>query len=326
MKDKILAFLEEKQDFVSGQAICEQLGVSRTAVWKYMNMLREEGYKIESVTRKGYRLLQSPDVLSARELRQRVSRSVWPGEIHYYPVIDSTNEEARRQALAGAEDGSLYVADCQTAGKGRRGREWVSPGGDDIFFSMLLRPQLPPEKASMLTLVTALAAAKAVEDFGGAGCRIKWPNDIVLHDRKLCGILTEMSLEMGEISHVIIGVGFNLNRMSFSEEISFMATSIKKETGENVCRAAFLEAFLRYFSEEYRRFLQEQNLASMKEEYESRLINTGRQVKLIQQGKEVIRIAEGINAEGELIVRREDGERETVCAGEVSVRGLYGYV
>lgn len=326
MKTKILEFLKKKQDFVSGQAICEQLGVSRTAVWKCINGLREDGYEIESVTRKGYRLLQSPDILTKEELRERISPKQWPGEIHCYPQIDSTNEEAKRQAESGAGDGSLYVADCQTAGRGRRGRTWLSPAGKDIFFSILLRPRMQPQAASMLTLVTALAAAKTVEQYGGEGCQIKWPNDIVLHGKKLCGILTEMSLEMGEISYLVIGVGFNMNRMEFDEEISHMATSLKKETGKQIPRADFLADFLAHFSEEYEKFSREQNLSSVKEEYEKRLVNIDREVLIEKSGKKKVGLARGINEQGELLVCMEDGATEAVCAGEVSVRGLYGYV
>ncbi len=326
MKKKILEFLTGCQDFVSGQEICEQLGVSRTAVWKCINSLRDEGYEIASVTRKGYRLLRSPDVITEEELRKYLSEELWPGPIFCHASLDSTNEEAKRQAAKGAPDGSLYVADQQTAGKGRRGRQWISPGGQDLFFSMLFRPEIPAQCASMLTLVAALAAEAAAEKHSKEVCQIKWPNDIILHDRKICGILTEMSVEMGEISHVVIGVGFNLNRLEFSEDIAAMGTSIKKETGKSVKRAAFLAAFLKEFMDRYPVFLQEKDLQCFMDEYNHKLVNIGREVKIIKNKEEVIRTAEGINAQGELLVRKENGERETIFTGEVSVRGLYGYV
>ena len=319
-------FLKEQQGFVSGQDICDQLGISRTAVWKYINKLKEEGYEIESVTRKGYRLLQSPDFLTEEELIQNLPDGTLAGDVIYYDSVDSTNEEAKRKAAQGAPDESLYFADNQTAGKGRRGRTWVSPKGEDIFFSLLLRPELPVESASMLTLVAALAAAAVSEKYTGETCQIKWPNDIVLHDKKVCGILTEMGLEMNEISYIVVGVGFNVNRTEFSEDISDMASSLCKETGKKVPRAQFLAYFLVEFMNRYRRFLKEQNLASFVEEYESHLVNIGRKVKIIRKGQEEIRTALGINEMGELIVQKETGELETVFTGEVSVRGLYGYV
>lgn len=326
MKKKILMFLKEQQGFVSGQDICDQLGISRTAVWKYINRLKEEGYEIESVTRKGYRLLQSPDIVSEEELRQYLPEGTLMGDLFYYDSIDSTNEEAKRKAAQGVPDESLCFADNQTAGKGRRGRTWISPKGEDIFFSLLLRPELPAENASMVTLVAALAAAAVSEKYSKEVCQIKWPNDIVLHDKKICGILTEMGLEMGEISYIVVGVGFNLNRKEFSEEISPMATSIFRETGEKVPRARFLADFLVEFMKRYRIFLKEQNLSSFVEEYESHLVNIGRKVKLIKNGREEIRTALGINDKGELLVQKDNGEVETVFTGEVSVRGLYGYV
>lgn len=326
MKDKILHILRRENGFVSGQALCERLGVSRTAVWKYINVLKKEGYEIESVTRKGYRLLRSPDLLTEEAVREYLTEDEWPGRIVCFPSVDSTNEEAKRKAVLGERDGTLFVADNQTAGKGRRGRVWSSPEGKDIFCTILLRPEIPPDRASMLTLVAALSAAAAAETHSGELCQIKWPNDVILHDRKICGILTEMGLEMDEISYVVIGVGFNINRESFPEELAGTATSIYGETGRQTVRAAFLADFIREFSERYRTFLQVQDLEPFKEEYERRLVNIDREVRIIRRGQEIIRRAEGINEKGELLVRSETGEIECICSGEVSVRGLYGYV
>lgn len=326
MKEEILAILRRQEGFVSGQMLCERLGVSRTAVWKWINILKKEGYEIESVTRKGYRLLHSPDVLTEDMIRQSLPEEVWPGKVHCFSSVDSTNEAAKRADAGEAADGALFVADRQTAGRGRRGRSWSSPEGKDIFCSILLRPELPAEDASMLTLVTALAAAAALEQRGGEPCQIKWPNDVILHGKKLCGILTEMGIEMEEISYVVIGVGFNLNREAFPEEIADMASSLYRETGRRVVRAEFLGDFIREFLDRYRIFLRERSLVPFVEEYESRLVNIGREVRLICRGQEVIRRAEGINARGELVVRDALGQKETVCGGEVSVRGLYGYV
>ncbi|MBQ9155642.1 MAG: biotin--[Eubacterium sp.] len=326
MKEKILAFLKEQEGFVSGQVICEALGVSRTAIWKYIRTLKEEGYEIESVTRRGYRLLKSPDIISREEVLFHLPEDILSGEIHVYESVDSTNEAAKRDAAAGMPGESLYVADQQTAGKGRRGRTWISPKGEDIFFSLLLRPEIPTECASMLTLVAALAARAVTQQYAGENCLIKWPNDIVLHEKKICGILTEMGAEMGEISYVVIGLGFNLNRMNFEEEIAFMASSIRKETGRPVARAAFLADFLQEFMKRYRIFLKVENLSPFVEEYNRCLVNTGRQVKMVRRGEEMIRTAGGINELGELIVMDQEGRKETVASGEVSVRGLYGYV
>ena len=326
MRYKILSCLRARDDFVSGQKICEELGVSRTAVWKYITALRDEGYEIESVTRRGYRLISSPDVITEDELYAHLGPDGIKGRICYYDKVDSTNEAAKRAAAEGAPEESFFVADCQTAGKGRRGRTWLSPGGEDIFFSILLRPDIPVQSASMLTILAALAGAETAAAHSGEVCRIKWPNDVILHDRKICGILTEMALEMNEIGYVIVGAGFNLNRMQFDDEIADMAGSIKKETGRQVDRAAFFADFVRSFISRYHRFLLTESLAPFVDEYNAVLINKGRQVKLVKNGHDLIRRAEGINELGELIVIDEDGRPETVFAGEVSVRGLYGYL
>lgn len=326
MKDKILHILRREKGFVSGQALCERLGVSRTAVWKYINVLKKEGYEIESVTRKGYRLLRSPDLLTEEAVREYLTEDEWPGRIVCFPSVDSTNEEAKRKAVLGERDGTLFVADNQTAGKGRRGRVWSSPEGKDIFCTILLRPEIPPDRASMLTLVAALSAAAAAETHSGELCQIKWPNDVLLHERKICGILTEMGLEMDEISYVVIGVGLNVNREDFPEELSGMATSLFRETGEKTVRAALLADVIKEFSLRYSRFLKEQSFASFKEEYEERLVNIGREVRLIRRGQELVRRAVGIDEEGGLLVQNAEGETECVVSGEVSVRGLYGYV
>ncbi len=326
MKQEILNILRQRDGFVSGQALCEKLGVSRTAVWKCINTLKKEGYEIESVTRKGYRLLQSPDLLTEESVRQYLLEEVWPGRIVCFSSVDSTNEEAKRQAVLGEKDGTLFVADNQTAGKGRRGRKWSSPEGKDIFCTMLFRPEIPAESASVLTLVTALASAAAAEKYSGQRCQIKWPNDVILHGKKICGILTEMALEMDEISHVAVGVGFNVNREEFPEELKSIASSLYRETGRQTVRAAFLADFVREFQERYRLFLRVQSFVPFVEEYEKRLINIGREVRIIRRGQEIVRRAVGVNEKGELLVQNEAGETECICSGEVSVRGLYGYV
>ncbi len=326
MREKILALLKQQDGFVSGQSICEALGVSRTAVWKVINTLKTEGYEIESVTRKGYRLLQSPDFITEEAIRSYLSADVWPGEIHYDESVDSTNEEAKRQAAQGAADGSVFVADHQTAGRGRRGRVWESPGGEDIFFTILLRPDLPAESATMITLLAALCVAAAADRYVSPPCQIKWPNDVICHDKKLCGILTEMSLEMGEIAYVAVGIGVNVNRLIFSDDIDGMATSLRRETGERVVRAELLARILTEFAGRYAAFLREGSLASFLEEYEQRLINIGREVRIVKDGREQTLTALGINDRGELLARTPAGKVERIFTGEVSVRGLYGYV
>ena len=326
MKEKILEFLKQQDGFISGQRICDELGISRTAVWKYMNSLKKEGYEIESVTRKGYRLLQSPDLLTKEAVLSCMKEVRIPGELCCFESIDSTNEEAKRRGEAGAPDGSVYVADNQTNGKGRRGRTWISPAGEDVFFTILLRPELPLSSVSMITLVAASAVSEAIDKVTGLNSNIKWPNDIVLNRKKVCGILTEMNMEIDSVAYVVVGIGINVNRMEFREDIADMATSLKKESGHTVERAILLSEILSAFFRDYKLFLEEQNLSSFLEYYNQKLINVGREVRLIKKGEEIIRTAIGINDRGELIVRDDEGNTEHIFSGEVSVRGIYGYV
>ena len=203
MKTEILRLLRESEGFLSGQQLCSRFQVSRAAVWKVMEQLKDEGYEIQAVRNKGYRLVGSPDVLSREELESRIGTR-WAGHhVVYFPQTDSTNLQAKAAGEAGSPHGSLFVTDRQSAGRGRRGRAWESPGGENIYMTLLLRPEFPPERASMLTLVMALAAAEGIETVCGGEVGIKWPNDLVLKGKKICGILTEMS---AEVDYIVKGI------------------------------------------------------------------------------------------------------------------------
>lgn len=245
--------------------------------------------------------------------------------IIYKEEIDSTNLEAARLSDS-LPHGTVIVADVQTAGRGRRGRKWVSRKGENLYFSFLLKPEFGPERASMLTLVMALAVAQGIELVYGCKPQIKWPNDIVVNGRKVCGILTEMQPEGGRIKHVIVGVGINVNQMTFEEEGLAYASSLQKETGRYKERRELLESVLERFDELYQEFCKMGSLQCMKSAYEDRLANLGMEVRVLDPKGEYVGTALGINNIGELLVRREDGSKEAVYAGEVSVRGLYGYV
>ena len=240
MKAEILAWLRESDKFVSGQELCNRFGVSRTAVWKVINQLKKEGYRIEAVQNKGYHMVSSPDLLSKYELESRINTQWLGKKIVYKETVDSTNAEVRRRAEEGEDNGLLVVADGQTLGKGRRGRSWESPKGTNLYFSMLLKPDFAPDKASMITLVAAYSVATVIRKTTGLDAKIKWPNDIVVGKKKVCGILTEMSMERDYIHHVVVGIGINVNEENYSIELEQMATSLKKEMGNLVLRANLL--------------------------------------------------------------------------------------
>ena len=320
--------LKEADDHISGQQLCEQFQVSRTAVWKVINQLKEEGYQVEAVRNKGYRIIESPDVLTREELAVQIgdaTRWAWQ-EIVCFTETYSTNVRARKLGENGAAHGTLVVAEQQTAGRGRRGRGWESPAGSSIYMSLLLRPEFLPNKAPMLTIVMAYSVATALREQTGLDFRIKWPNDIVLNGKKVVGILTEMSTEIEYINHVVIGVGINVNTEAFPEEICATATSIRRESGKTWRRAELIAAILRQFEVQYERFVKEEDLAYLREAYDAILVNCNREVRILGEKDGYRAVALGIDDQGELLVRKEDGTVTSVYAGEVSVRGIYGYV
>ncbi len=325
MKERIIEILREREGYVSGQELCGVLGVSRTAVWKHIRLLREEGYEIASVQNRGYRLCEEPDVIDAFHV-QRYAETKWLGrQICYERETGSTNTLAKRLGEQDAENGTVVVAERQTAGRGRRGNTWVSPDGN-CYFSVLLRPELRTEQAASVTLVAALALAQAVREASGLDAGIKWPNDIVVDGRKLCGILTESSMEPEYINYIVVGIGINVNQEEFPEELQDKATSIFLASGVRQNRAKLLGGFLGRFEALYEVFLETGDLRGLREEYNSLLVNCGKEVRIIGKEQEERMLAVGIDDSGRLIVEHGNGQRETVLAGEVSVRGLYGYV
>ncbi len=327
MKAELLRELRTSTDYVSGQSLCEKFGVSRTAVWKVIGQLRAEGYDIEAVTNRGYRLCSYPDILSGVELMSRMNTE-WAGrKVYFRKETGSTNDDAQYLAEEGMDHGSLVVAEKQTGGKGRRGRVWESPSGQNIYMSLLLRPDFSPDKASMLTLVMALAVADTISQLHSElKVGIKWPNDILVGERKVCGILTEMNAEPDYIHDVVIGVGINVNQMEFPAEIAETATSIRLAKGDHVDRAALILGIMEMFEYYYGIFAEHQDLSAMVHVYDGYLVNRGRQVRVLDPKGEYEGEAEGINDSGALIVNLPDGSAKAVSSGEVSVRGIYGYV
>ena len=325
MKSEILEALRETDGYVSGQDLCNKFGVSRTAVWKAIKQLKEAGYEIEAVPNKGYHIVSAPDLMNKVEL-ESIRNTTWAGqEIYYYDVTDSTNIRAKELAEEGHPSGTLVVADRQEAGRGRRGRSWDSPSGTGIFMTLLLKPEMNPNHASMLTLVAAMAVARAISKCANTEALIKWPNDIVIGGKKICGILTEMSAQFDFINHIVIGIGINVHNEHFPEEIAETAGSILLQTGKRIRRAELIEQILEQFEHYYAIFMETEDLSGLVKEYNSILVNMNKSVRVLDPKEPFEGKARGITKKGELIVDTWES-RKMVSSGEVSVRGLYGYV
>lgn len=333
MKRQILKMLREAGDgYVSGQYLCDILGVSRQAVWKNIVQLKEYGYEIESVSGKGYRLVARPDKLFGPEIESYLEPDGFCRRVECYDSIDSTNLRAKQLAESGEAEGTLVVADRQTAGRGRRGRGWLAESGVGIWMTLILRPKLEPVQLSGITLIAALAACRAIREVCGVEPQIKWPNDIVLEGKKICGILTEVSSEMNYVHYAVTGIGINVNTERFPEEMKEIATSLYLQTGRHMDRAAVIGRFAALYGDYYEEYCKAGNLAAFVEEYNQMLVNRNQQV-IIYHGmvedadpsETETGVARGINAQGALLVEM-DGVCKPVVSGEVSVRGVYGYV
>lgn len=326
MKEEILRLLRSADGYISGQELCNRFGVSRTAVWKAINQLKEAGYEIEAQQNKGYRLMAAPDLMTEAEIKSLMHTEWVAKEVLYFDTIDSTNTKAQELAEKGYPSGTLVVADKQESGKGRRGRSWVSPSGTGIFMTLMIKPDINPNNASMLTLVAALAVAKAITSVTGEKALIKWPNDIVINGKKVCGILTEMNAQFDYINHIVVGIGINVHNESFPEEISQMASSLMIEAGgKRFHRAQIIAETMSYFEQYYDTFLKTQDFSALVREYDELLVNRNKSVRVLDPKEPFDGKAMGITPKGELIVDTWES-RKLVSSGEVSVRGIYGYV
>lgn len=328
-REKVLALLKESGTaFCSGEAMSRVLGISRAAIWKAIDALRQEGYEISSVPRRGYRLEHAPDLLSSGELAGALVGCTVGQKIVCLDSIDSTNNYAKKLADEGAPHGTVVLTDHQTGGRGRRGNSFISPAGKGLYLSVLLRPDLPPAEVINLTAWIAVAVCDAVEQVIGERPGIKWTNDLILHQKKLCGILTEMSLEAetGDLQYVVAGIGINVSQTDedFGDEISKLAISLEQALGRRIRRADLAAAVIRSLDGMMADFPAKKEIYL--ERYRADCLTLGKEVRLIQKGETRIAFAESIDEDFALVVRHSNGSVETVSAGDVSVRGLLGYV
>ena len=314
--------LKAADGFISGEDISRQLGVTRTSVWKAITALRKEGYVVESVTNRGYCLREVPDLLNVAQITEGLKTSVLGRTVVALPVVDSTNNEAKRQAVKGAAHGTLFVTEQQTGGKGRLGRSWESPSRQGICMSLLLRPQISPYEVTRITLLAGLAVCRAIRALTPCPAMIKWPNDVIIGRKKVCGILTEMAAETERVHYVVTGIGINVNTPSFPEQLHQKATSLYLETGNLYFRAALLQQILYEFELCYDAHLTDAT-ADLLTPYKELCATLGRKIGFTRNGKMLIATAVDISHRGGLLVKLENGKKLEIHSGEVTVQGIY---
>ena len=320
MRSQILHLLKKaNHKFLSGEELAETLKVSRTAIWKHIKALRDNGYDIESIPRNGYRLLNSPDLLSGEEIQPALETKILGSEIKYFDTIDSTNTQAKRIAN-NVPDGTIVISEEQDGGRGRLSRSFFSPKYKGIWFSVILKPNFLPQEAPKCTLMAAVAITKAIEEIANVKVGIKWPNDILYNGKKLVGILTEMNAEMDRINYIVIGMGINVNIASdeMPDDIKDIATSISQIAGHEVSRLGLLTKIL-YHLEQLYIISQNEGFAAIFDEWRKYSITLNQNIRVIGTNEVLEGIAVDIDEDGALLVNI-DGQIKRVLAGDVSIR------
>ena len=303
---------------VSGARVAREIGVSRSAVWTWVERLRELGVRVKGHPRTGYFLEKVPDILTPDMLRQRLKGSLFGKRIHHFFKVDSTNRVALELAHAGEPEGAVVLAEEQTAGRGRAGRTWHSERAVGIYVTLVLRPKLAPVQAPLLTMMAGLSAYTAIQTHSGLVVDLKWPNDLLIRGKKVGGILTEMHAEPGLVRFVIVGIGVNVNQEKFPGELGSVATSLRIESGHPQSRLELLVRLLREFENDYNRFLTEGSGAVIERFMKVSSYAQGKRVR-VSNGKDAFTgVTAGLGPEGLLLVQRDSGQVTTVIAGDVA--------
>lgn len=320
---EILKYIKEKKEYISGREIGEFFGISRAAVHKHIDSLKKEGYIIKSVSNKGYKLVEAPDIINPLEIKSGLDTRLIGSEVLCYKTLTSTNDKLKELGEEGHPSGTVVITEEQTRGKGRRGRSWKLSPKDAIAMSVLLRPSFSPEYAANLTLIMGMAVNNTLRKLCNTDTYIKWPNDIVINGKKLCGILLEMVTEEKEVKYIVCGVGINVSNTDFPDEIKNTATSIYLETGKKYSRKDIIRSILSEFDRYYSLYENKDALPELISEYKKSCINIGREVIAIYDNRQIKGIAADVNLNGELIIKNENNNEIILRSGEVSVRGVY---
>lgn len=316
-RDLLNQLLASREQFLSGEELSERLKVSRTAIWKHIEELRKEGYEIEAVRRQGYKLISVPTKLSSSTIQPYLETDSFGQKLYVYEEVDSTQTIAHKLAREGAPSGTLIIADHQTAGKGRLGRSWFSPPGTGIWMSLIIRPDIPLSNAPQLTLLSAVALAQVLKEYAKE-VGIKWPNDLLIHGKKVAGILTELNAEPDRINYVVIGIGLNVNQEAehFPEELGNVATSLRLETGTVISRNKLIIELIHRWEKVYSLYL-EHGFAPIRTLWESYAVSLGREIIARTLQGDIKGYAEGITADGVLLLRDEQGVVHQIYSADI---------
>lgn len=323
MKEKVLNLLKSNENYISGEEISKLLGITRSSIWKYINILKKEGYIIDGITNKGYKLISEPDLISLNNLKSNLNTSFIGKEINYFKELESTNSTAKDLAIKNANNGTLVISEIQTMGKGRLGRIWSSPKGG-IWASLILRPNIEPIHAPKITLIAAAAEALTLESYN-IKPEIKWPNDLLLNKKKFSGILTEMSCDMDRVNYIILGFGINVNLSTedISSDLKDKATSLFIEHGSSFNRTELLCKYLYNFETLYNELLLENSISKTIDICRKNSMIIGKEIIITRSGKDETVFCLNISNSGELLVKDFLGNETLIFSGEVSLSKNY---
>lgn len=319
-KKLIDAFTNSKEEYLSGQHLADLIGCSRTAVWKHIEELRKEGFELEAVRRKGYRITKTPEKVTPDEIRLGLKTETLGRNIHHEESVDSTQKIAHRLAYEGSPEGTVVIAEEQLSGRGRMDRRWHSPKSTGVWMSVILRPNIPPPKAPQLTLITAVAVVQAIEELTGLTPQIKWPNDILMNGKKVTGILTELQADADRIISIIIGIGINVNQQldDYPDELKHIATSLSIEKGEKLSRAELIKILLGKLENLYKLYL-DKGFYPIKLLWESYAVSIGKNLTARTITGSIYGKALGITDDGVLMIEDSNGKVHHVYSADIEL-------
>lgn len=322
MKTDVLHILKQNQyQWISGEDICRQLSVSRTMVWKHIRSLKQDGYDIETQPRLGYRLVSTPDRLYPMEILTGLNTNFMGQRVLHHHTLTSTNDEAKKLARQGVRQGTVVVAEQQTAGKGRLGRQWYSNAGEDVLLSVILHPNINPAQTPQVSMLAAVAVARAVEKTCGIQVGIKWPNDLLVQGKKICGVLVEIGAEIDRVKYVVLGIGINTNSLAalWPDVIRDNTTSLREECGEKVSRVELVRAIMEELEYLYNTWQQE-GFNTILKTWRTWCVSQHCQARVETLQGSYHGWIEGVNNNGALLLRLSDGSIQSFLSGDVSLR------